>query len=174
MGGAASKPAPRPSINALDADIPVIPPVVLAVLLLASFALARWYTRWRFMPTPLSSLKARCAVLALLLAASVPQAKGAMDDLSAAGSGVAFSPVGGIATGGAYAWSRNPLYCLLVFVQLPGVAATFDSLWPLLASAPMFLWLHFVVIPGEEAFLTREYGSVYTSYAATAPRWLVA
>ena len=61
---------------------------------------------------------------------------------------------------------------MAVFLLFPGIAAAFDSLWPLLSAVPLWLYLDRVVVPAEEAFLTREYGAAYTAYYDAAPRWL--
>ena len=57
--------------------------------------------------------------------------------------------------------------------QLPMLAMVFDCGWLMFAVAPMFVWLNKFVIPGEEAFLAREFGSAYEAYMETVPRWLI-
>lgn len=37
---------------------------------------------------------------------------------------------------------------------------------------PQFVYLDKVVIPGEEAFLGREFGASYDAYMAATPRWI--
>ena len=176
MGGtfsAASKPPPQLTINASDAEIPLIPPIIFALLLAACLTLGKMATRYRFLPDYLASLRVRLALLALLVAVSIPPQVLSAGELHEAGSGVAFTPVGGLATGGTYSYSRNPLYVMLTFVVLPGLGVTFDSAWPVFAAGPMFVYLSKVVIPAEEAFLAKHYPQEFEAYAAATPRWLL-
>ncbi len=168
---------PQMTINSPDAEVPLIPPIIFFSLLLACATLAKTlpppYGRYRFLPDWLAPLRVRTTLFALVLSLGVYVFAAAANDLHAADSGVSFTPVGGIATGGMYAHSRNPLYVLFAFVILPSLAMAFDCAWPLFAAAPMFLYLSNVVIPAEEAFLERHYGAAYTAYAASTPRWLL-
>ena len=54
MGAATSKP-PQITTNALDADVPIIPPIVLLLLLTCCALLAKFVHRFRFLPPYLSS-----------------------------------------------------------------------------------------------------------------------
>ena len=153
--------------------MPIIPPVVLLVLLLVSALLAKFVNRFRFLPAEIAGLKTRLALFTALFSASIYAHMEAMDALHSAGSGIAFTPTASIATNGPYAYTRNPFYCLLIFVQLPSLALAFDCGWIMFAVAPMFVWLSKVVIPGEEAFLSRNFGTAYTAFLDTTPRWLL-
>tara|TARA_B110001452_G_C15215626_1_gene421560 strand:- start:1068 stop:1442 length:375 start_codon:yes stop_codon:yes gene_type:complete len=111
MGSGGSKSsAPQLSINAADADVPMVPPIMLILLCTASLILAKTVTRYRFLPDELSALKTRVAIFTLATSIFARFFLESRDELHAAGSGVAFTPVAGIATTGPYAHSRNPLY----------------------------------------------------------------
>ena len=87
--------------------------------------------------------------------------------LEAAGSGVAFTPVKGLATTGLYALSRNPLYMGLVFTAVPAFAVLLDSVWPMFLTATLlYTYLNAFVIPAEEGLLTQ--GKSNPSYLSTA------
>lgn len=172
MGASASTPA-QITINSMDADVPIIPPIVLLALLAISALLAKFVDRFRWMPDDLNSLRLRLTLFMALFTFSVKIHLDALDEMHKAGSGLAFTPVAGIATEGPFAYSRNPFYTLLIFVQLPMLAMLFDSGWLLFSVAPMYVWLSKFVIPGEEAFLTRNFGTPYTTYMESTPRWLL-
>ena len=175
MGGSASKPA-QLTINcpvSQDCDVVLIPPIVLAILLLTSFVLGKYFDRYRFLPESITALTTRFALFGVAVAALAPTVVSSMRELSNAGSGAEFTPVGGLATTGMYAYSRNPLYSGLVFVALPMVGVLSDSAWPLIASAPMYVWISKMVIPAEEALLQKSFGAAYEAYAASTPRWVM-
>jgi protein-S-isoprenylcysteine O-methyltransferase Ste14 len=86
-------------------------------------------------------------------------------------AGTNFTPVGGLVTAGPFAYTRNPLY-LAATGMLVGVAFLLDSVWHLLTSLIFLLYVHFLVIPAEEAFLGRLFPGAYTDFCKAAPRWL--
>jgi protein-S-isoprenylcysteine O-methyltransferase Ste14 len=73
--------------------------------------------------------------------------------------------------GGAFRFSRNPMYVGFV-VMLLGGTILFDSLPFLLAFLIMFVYLDRFVIPREEAYLVAAFGADYTDYCARVRRWL--
>ena len=89
-----------------------------------------------------------------------------------AGSGTMFTPVGGLATGGIYQYSRNPLYASLVFIMLPSAALLFNTYWPIYLSPLLWAYLHYIVIAAEESLLAAAYPALFRSYIQTVPRWL--
>ena len=158
----------------MDADVPIIPPIVLLFLLTASGVFAKFVDRFRVLPDYLNNLAVRVAAFVVLLAVSMQLVFfPALEAMHEAGSGVAFTPTASVATTGPFEYTRNPFYCLLIFVQMPMLAILFDCGWIVVAIAPMFVWLSKVVIPGEEAFLSREFGASYEAFLASTPRWLV-
>ena len=176
MGGALSRSAvtPQITINSIDADVPIIPPIVLLILLSAAAGAAKLTgARIRFLPDEINALKVRLGLFALMFAVSVHVHIDALDEMHNAGSGLAFTPTAGIATGGPFSYTRNPFYTSLIFLQMPALAIAFDCGWLLFAIAPMFLWLSKVVIPGEEAFLGLHFGKEYAAFLDRTPRWLL-
>ena len=176
MGSALSRSAETPqiTINSIDADVPIIPPIVLLILLAAAAGAAKLTgARIRFLPDEINALKVRLGLFALMFAVSVHVHIDSLEQLHNAGSGLAFTPTAGIATGGPYSYTRNPFYTSLIFLQMPALAIAFDCGWLLFAIAPMFLWLSKVVIPGEEAFLGLHFGKEYAAFLDRTPRWLL-
>lgn len=173
MGATSSRPTPQITVNTPGADVPVIPPIAILALYVLSFLLAKYVDRFRWLPDGfLSSKVVRVAVFAMGFTAFLTTTfLPARDALHAADSGIAFTPTGAVATQGPYELTRNPLYAATIFMFMPLIALLFDSGWLLVAIAPMFVYLDRVVIPGEEAFLAREFGS-YEAYMAGTPRWL--
>ena len=97
MGAATSKP-PQITTNALDADVPIIPPIVLLLLLTCCALLAKFVHRFRFLPPYLSSRLARYTMFALMLGISLQTVFfPALEAMHTAGSGVAFTPTAGVA-----------------------------------------------------------------------------
>ena len=141
-------------------------------LLLISLALAKKVDRFQFLPDYLTALPVRVVIFMMAVSAALYVEMDAKKSLDDAGSGVAFTPIAGIAVDGLYRYSRNPLYTVHVFVTMPALALLFDSGWLLVASAPMFAYLSKIVIPAEEAFLEQNFGSAFTEYAASVPRWI--
>ena len=95
------------------------------------------------------------------------------DALNSAGSGFAFTPVGGLMKEGVYAYVRNPAYLGLVFVQMPMFGVLYDSAWPLLCTVVLFFYLQDIVVPAEEALLEKSFGAEWEAYKASVPRWLL-
>jgi protein-S-isoprenylcysteine O-methyltransferase Ste14 len=71
---------------------------------------------------------------------------------------------------GPYAFGRHPIY-LGLWLGLLGTGLATASVAALLAAALLFAWLHWRVLPREEAQLRRRYGGWYSDYAASVPRW---
>ena len=175
MGAALSRASvvPQITINSVGADVPIIPPIVLLVLLMTAAVAAKLTgARIRFLPDEISARKVRLSICALIFAVSSKVHLDAIEEMHNAGSGLAFYPTAGIATGGPFAVTRNPFYAMLVFLQMPALAIAFDCGWLLLAIAPMWVWLSKVVIPGEEAFLGQHFGKEYSAFLDSTPRWI--
>lgn len=80
-------------------------------------------------------------------------------------------PASQLVTGGAYRFSRNPMYVGFVAILLG--AGWFLGAVPLLAAAVvMYLYLDRYVIVREEAYLARTFGEAYKDYCARTRRWL--
>ena len=95
MGGALSRSAvtPQITINSIDADVPIIPPIVLLILLAAAAGAAKLTgARIRFLPDEINALKVRLGLFALMFAVSVHVHIDSLEQLHNAGSGLAFPP----------------------------------------------------------------------------------
>ncbi len=81
----------------------------------------------------------------------------------------------GLATGGIYKVSRNPIYvgltlAFLAFTLMAWSASWVMGLLALLVTYTLVVGNH-VVIRGEEAFLEAKYGDAYRAYKARVPRY---
>ena len=135
--------------------------------------LGRFVSRYRFLPDELMAIKMRVPIFAVLFATFMGCMISSTRELHSVGSGVTFTPVEGITQSGLFAYSRNPIY-IAILILLPSFAVLFDSAWPLISVAPMFVFLSKYIIPVEEAFLAQHFGAAYDKYAEAVPRWLAA
>lgn len=76
-----------------------------------------------------------------------------------------------LVTGGAYRWTRNPMYLGLSVAYL-GAGALSHSLWPLLLLPFVLIVMDQKVIPHEERQLAETFGADYDAYRARVRRWL--
>ncbi|KAJ1493059.1 hypothetical protein T484DRAFT_1880013 [Baffinella frigidus] len=151
-------------------DIPLFPPFVGLGSLVVGLLLARILGRRPFVPAPLNLLIVRVAIFAAAVGI-IAQVKSACDsEMAKQNAGVNFTPVGGIVTTGPYEYSRNPLYVAVCGLLL-GCAVLFDSAWLLLSGLLFPLYVHTLVIPVEEAFLSKLFPDSYPAFLATRPRW---
>lgn len=74
-------------------------------------------------------------------------------------------------TTGIYRHTRNPMYLGMVAIYI-GVALFFISGLAALLLVPLLVLMNNVIIPREEAYLSREFGHEYVRYLGRAPRWL--
>jgi protein-S-isoprenylcysteine O-methyltransferase Ste14 len=72
---------------------------------------------------------------------------------------------------GPYRFSRNPIYLAFSVFQL-GVAICANSVWPLATLTGALALIRYVVIPREEQYLERKFGTEYLDYKASVRRWL--
>jgi protein-S-isoprenylcysteine O-methyltransferase Ste14 len=154
----------------VDQDVPklgvVRPPLVyLASILLG--ALLQSAAPLPFLPRTLAvPLGASLVVVAAALFTS------AVTKFRAAGTPVpARKPTTAIVRTGPYRLSRNPIYLAFSLLQL-GIAIWVNSLWLLATLVVAVALMHYVVIPKEEQYLERRFGSQYLDYKASVRRWL--
>jgi len=76
-----------------------------------------------------------------------------------------------IVASGVFGLSRNPMYLSLLLL-LAGIAVALGSLWLALSVVPLAVLLDRGVVVPEEAYLSREFGEAYVSYARRVRRWL--
>lgn len=72
---------------------------------------------------------------------------------------------------GPYRFSRNPIYLAFSLLQL-GIAGWLNSAWLVVTLALALALLAAVVIPREERYLERKFGSEYLDYKAAVRRWI--
>jgi protein-S-isoprenylcysteine O-methyltransferase Ste14 len=72
---------------------------------------------------------------------------------------------------GPYRFSRNPIYLAFSLLQL-GIAIWVNNLWLLATLVMAVALIHYVVIPREERYLERKFGTQYLDYKASVRRWL--
>ncbi len=75
-----------------------------------------------------------------------------------------------LVTGGAFAWSRNPMYVAFWFVLL-GELLVFPN-WLLLVYLAAATWLFHRQVTREEAYLAHRYGAEYAEYCRRVRRYL--
>src|SRR5215208_5044338 len=72
---------------------------------------------------------------------------------------------------GPYRFSRNPIYLAFSLLQL-GIALWVNSPWLLATLIAAVGLMNYVVIPKEERYLERKFGSRYLEYKTSVRRWL--
>lgn len=80
-------------------------------------------------------------------------------------------PASRLVTAGAYRRSRNPMYVGFLAI-LAGAGLAAGSMWMVLTAVPMALYLGLYVVPREEAYLARRFGTDYETYRRNVRRWL--
>jgi protein-S-isoprenylcysteine O-methyltransferase Ste14 len=80
-------------------------------------------------------------------------------------------PSTALATGGIYAYTRNPLYLALTLIYL-GIAAATNAIWMLLLVIPLLILIRYGVIAREERYLRVQFGEEYRQYKARVRRWI--
>jgi len=76
-----------------------------------------------------------------------------------------------IVTGGAYRFSRNPLYLSLLLL-LSGLAVLSASLWFFFTIPILYILLLFKAVKPEESYLSQKFGKEYLDYSAKVRRWI--
>ena len=72
---------------------------------------------------------------------------------------------------GPYRFSRNPIYLAFSVLQL-GIAVWVNSLWLLATLAAAVAVMASIVIPREERYLERKFGTNYLQYKSSVRRWV--
>ena len=153
-----------------DADRPnrlPWPPILYVLLIAGAYALERW--------APLAAMPEDRLVRGLgfvVMAAGIGLAIAGAAKFRKLGTPV--NPTGqakALATGGIYAYTRNPMYVGGVTAFL-GAAFGFGSAWLLIGAVLMPFALYVLAIRGEEAFLARRFGKAYDDYRARVRRWV--
>jgi protein-S-isoprenylcysteine O-methyltransferase Ste14 len=153
-----------------DQDVPnlgvVRPPLVyLASIILG--VLIQLVVPLPFLPRTLAlPLGVSLVVAAIVLFSS------AVAKFRASGTPVpARKPTTVIVRTGSYRFSRNPIYLAFSLFQF-GIAIWVNSVWLLATLVGAVALIHFVVVPKEEQYLERRFGTQYLEYKASVRRWL--
>lgn len=75
-----------------------------------------------------------------------------------------------LVTWGPYRFTRNPMYVALTLVYL-GEAALLGQVWPLVTLIAVLGYVHWTVVPIEEARLAETFGAAYGDYRGRVRRW---
>jgi protein-S-isoprenylcysteine O-methyltransferase Ste14 len=76
-----------------------------------------------------------------------------------------------LVTWGPYGFSRNPMYVGLVLAYV-GEAGILRQLWPLVLLPLTVAYVHWIVIPVEEARLMEVFPKEYEEYRSRVRRWI--
>src|SRR5262249_48811961 len=144
----------------------VRPPFVYLISLVSG-ALIHAGRPFSFLPGPLAApIGVPLVVLAVALF-SYSVAK-----FRAAGTPVpARKPTTMIVRTGPHRFSRNPIYLSFSLFQF-GIAIWMNSVWLLITLVGAVVLMRLVVIPREEVYLERKFGTQYLDYKASVRRWL--
>jgi protein-S-isoprenylcysteine O-methyltransferase Ste14 len=80
-------------------------------------------------------------------------------------------PTTAVVSTGPYGFSRNPIYVAFSLLQL-GVAAWMNSAWLVGTLLVAIALMTAIVIPREEDYLERKFGTEYLQYKARVRRWI--
>ena len=144
----------------------VRPPFVyLATIVTGSVLEIAWPTAFlpRGFATPLGSALVVAAVMLFFYSVA---------KFRAAGTPVPGNrPTTAIVRAGPYRFSRNPIYVAFSLLQL-GIAAWLNSLWLIATLIAAIALMTTVVIPREERYLERKFGTEYLDYKGRVRRWI--
>ena len=76
-----------------------------------------------------------------------------------------------LATGGPFAYVRNPIYLASIILGL-GMVGLLGDPWMLALYIAVFVFLYTAIVPAEERFLRGQFGDAYARYCAHVPRLL--
>jgi protein-S-isoprenylcysteine O-methyltransferase Ste14 len=158
----------RPANAARDvATLGLVRPPLVYLTSLVTGALIQLVTPLPFLPQSLAVPLGSSLVLVAIALLSYAVAK-----FRAAGTPVpARKPTTMIVSSGPYRFSRNPIYLAFSVFQL-GIAIWVNSLWLLATLVGAVALIHYVVIPREEQYLERRFGTEYLKYKSSVRRWL--
>jgi protein-S-isoprenylcysteine O-methyltransferase Ste14 len=80
-------------------------------------------------------------------------------------------PTTTIVSAGPFRFTRNPLYLSLLVLEV-GIGLWIDSLWVVLAVAPLAIVVQEGVIKREERYLEGKFGEEYLRYKSRVRRWI--
>jgi len=87
------------------------------------------------------------------------------------GTPAPFNPPKNFVAGGAYCYSRNPMYVGALTILI-GESLFFRSFWLLIFTVFLFIMFNIYIHFEEEPRLVQRFGDSYNTYMKTVPRWL--
>ena len=73
---------------------------------------------------------------------------------------------------GAFCYSHNPTYTMVILFLQPGLALTFGSVWLLTMFPILFGLFWYVMVRPEEQYLHQKFGMKWQEYCKQTHRWL--
>ncbi len=145
------------------------PPLIFVGALIAGWAIAKWLwpvwlDRWLdySWSIPIGSAVAVAGFVLAVLAVGLFRRTGQQPE--------PWTPTPEIITGGAYRYTRNPMYVAMALIQL-GIGIAVLNPW-MVVLVPISLWLTYLIaVRHEEAYLERKFGDPYREYKARVRRW---
>ncbi len=160
-------PAQRPPKD--RPHILVIPPLAWLVAILAALALERWLPL-DFLP-PFPWVPGITIGVPILLASVLVNVSGARAFMAAKTPINPLKPVRTVVRGGAFRFTRNPMYLGMVGSVL-GIAPAFSVDWAIPAAALLWAALHWGAVLREERYMAAKFGAPYAELLARTRRWL--
>lgn len=155
-----------------SADIPMVPPLFLMLLMLTCFLMSTYIKQLPVLPKTLNNKVFRSSAFIAVIAFLYFMITESGKALWSVDSGIAFTPVNGLVTDvWPYTVTRNPLYCGIFFI-FPMLSVAGDSIWYTLSMIPAYAYIELIVIPAEEQLLSTQFGKAFSAYCASTPRWL--
>jgi protein-S-isoprenylcysteine O-methyltransferase Ste14 len=144
----------------------LLPPLLVLMLIVAMAALSILAPGPMIMSFPYNLAGALVAVLGLGVTLSGARL------FSRIGTNIkTFNEPGTLVTGGAFRWTRNPMY-LGFLLLLTGIAILLGAATPFAAVALFALVADRWYIAFEERALERKFGAAYAAYRQTTRRWI--
>ena len=152
-----------------NAGVIAPPPLLAAAAIVLGLALD-WLAP-AYLLTVLLTLTARILIGALLMAAGFGLVIPANLVFRRAGTHPEpWKPSLTLATGGVFAWMRNPMYVGGTLILL-GLALALASDWTVVMTVVFALVIHFGVVLREERYLAAKFGEPYRRYMEQVPRY---
>lgn len=148
-------------------DVHIHPPTVFFASLIIGFTVRVFSGGW----LPLPEVFAEGAGGLLMIGAMIMVVM-AISAFSESGEELRpTTPSNQLFTGGPFKFSRNPIYLAMVLFGIGFGIATLN-VWIILTSILTGIIFNFFVIPQEEQYLGRRFGSEYDDYQSRVRRWL--
>lgn len=153
-----------------DQDVPKLGVVRPPLVYLASIILGALIQL--FVPVPFFRQTLALPLGASLVVVAIALFSSAVARFRASGTPVpARKPTTTIVRTGPYRFSRNPIYLAFSLFHL-GIAIWVNSVWLLATLVGAVALIQYVVIPKEEQYLERRFGTHYLEYKVSVRRWL--